>query len=168
MLTGKSCHSCTWGWLIKSHPNPQLGETALHTNTASYNKALLIGTLWGGNGNMEIRPCTTSQWLAASSRGVRIFHSPLLHFPNMHHHYSPHTGCGLNPLLLKLVNLTHLRGGIFSTRCKLHQGKEAVTQLSECKPTPQYTIILSIAHEISVKAASFSTSLWLPILNIHL
>lgn len=111
MLTGKSCLSRTWGWLIKSHPNPQLGDTALHTNTASYNKALLTGTLWGGNGNMEIRPYTTSQWLTASSCGVSIFHSPLLHFLNMHYHYSPHTGCGLNPLLLKLVNLTHLTKG---------------------------------------------------------
>lgn len=38
--------------------NPQLGDTALHTNVASCNnRALLIVTLWGGNGNMEIGPC---------------------------------------------------------------------------------------------------------------
>lgn len=156
MLPGKSCHSCTWGWLIKSHPNPQLGDTALHTNTASCNKALLTVTLWGGNRNTEIWLCTTSQWLPVSC-GVTISHSPLLHFPNMHYHYptySTHTGCGLNPLLLKLVNLTHLTEGkvfegVFSTRCKLQLSMEAVTQLSECKPTPQH-IILSIAHESSV------------------
>lgn len=57
--------------------NPQLGDSALHTNTASCNQAFLIGTLWGGNGNMEIRPCTTSQWLAVSSCGISISHSPL-------------------------------------------------------------------------------------------
>lgn len=167
MLTGKSCHSCTWGWLIKSHPNPQLGDTALHTNTASCNKALLIGTLWGGNGNMEIGPCTTSQWLAASSCGVSIFHSPLLHFPNMHYYYSTHTGCGFNPLPLKLVNLTHLTEGECSlpdasctkVRKQSHNGVNASPPLG----TPLYCQQL-MKSQFRLKV---SHSLWLPILNIH-
>lgn len=41
--------------------NPQLGDTALHTNVASCNnRALLIVALWEGNGNMEIRAYITS------------------------------------------------------------------------------------------------------------
>lgn len=117
---------------------------------------------------MEIRPCTTSQWLAASSCGVSIFHSPLLHFPNMHYHYSTHTGCGFNPLLLKLVNLTHLTEGecflpdasCTKIRKQSHNGVNASPPLS----TPLYCqLLMKSQFRLQV-----SHSLWLPILNIHL